>query len=169
MVRRFIHCPLNRMTWVGLLLIRVRSVAINMAQIVFSAVSNISLLLNMSCTIRFSLAQPLTIVGSFVSSLIQVALCATVRGPLKVSHSPTTESLSQAFYFAIFSASFHFLVGALMAWTLLGAELGKYEKRFQLALSQRTIMMQVTILVIYQMAGSAVYAHIEEWKFLDAL
>ena len=169
MVRRSIYYSLSGMTSEDLLLTKSRFVAINMAQIGFSAVSNISLLLNMSCTIRFSLAQPLTIVGSFVSSLTEVALCVTVRGPLKVSDSPTTEALSQAFYYAIFAACFHFLVGALMAWTLLGAELGKYEKRFQLALSQRTIMMQVIILMIYIMAGSAVYAHIEEWKFLDAL
>jgi potassium channel subfamily K len=56
-----------------------------------------------------------------------------------------------------------------MSLTLLGAELRKYEKRFQLTLSQRTLMLQVIALMVYLEAGAAAYAHVEQWKFVDAL
>lgn len=56
-----------------------------------------------------------------------------------------------------------------MLATVYGAYKGYYEKEFQLTISQRTLMLQTISFLIYLLAGAAVYSHIEDWMFLDAV
>lgn len=76
---------------------------------------------------------------------------------------------SQAFYYGIFSAGLYFLVASLMAVTVYGAWAGHYDAEFKLTMSQRTLMLQTISFLVYLLGGSAVFAHIEGWNYLDAV
>lgn len=56
-----------------------------------------------------------------------------------------------------------------MLFTAWGAYKGHYDKEFQLTMSQRTLMLQTISFLVYLLAGAAVYSHIENWPFLDAV
>ena len=142
--------------------------AVNAVQLVIALVANLSLLLNMTKRIRFSLAQPVTIVGWFISSFILAILCGVASGRLQLQ--PENEyAWSQAFYYGIFAAVIYFIVASLMVVTFWGAYKGKYPKDFELTMSQRTLMLQTIMFLMYLLIGALVFSHIEGWLYLDAV
>ncbi|TVY23310.1 Outward-rectifier potassium channel [Lachnellula hyalina] len=143
-------------------------IAVNAVQLVIALISNLALLLNMGKKIRFAVAQPITIIGWYVSSFTLIGLCACASGPL-IIEPREDHAFTQAYYYAIFAAAIYFWVAILMSSTFYGAYKGYYEKEFQLTMSQRTLMLQTISFLIYLLAGAAVYSHIEGWKFLDAV
>jgi potassium channel subfamily K, other eukaryote len=143
-------------------------IGINAVQLVIALISNLFLLLNMARRVRFSIAQPITIIGWYLSSFALIGLCACACGPLIVEPRDD-HAFTQAFYYAIFSAGLYFLVATLMLVTVIGAYRGHYDKQFQLTMSQRTLMLQTISFLVYLMAGAAVYSHIEGWAYLDAV
>ncbi|KAE9380596.1 voltage-gated potassium channel [Stipitochalara longipes BDJ] len=143
-------------------------IGINAAQLAIALISNLFLLLNMARRVRFSIAQPITIIGWYLSSFALIGLCACASGPLVIQ--PTSDhAFTQAYYYAIFSAGLYFLVATLMVVTVWGAYQGHYDKEFQLTMSQRTLMLQTISFLVYLLAGAAVYSHIEGWAYLDAV
>lgn len=143
-------------------------VGINAAQLAIALISNLFLLLNMARRVRFSIAQPVTIIGWYISSFALIGLCACASGPLIIE--PRSEhAFTQAFYYAIFSAILYFICATLMLATVLGAYAGQYEKEFQLTMSQRTLMLQTISFLCYLNLGALVYSHIEGWEYLDAV
>lgn len=56
-----------------------------------------------------------------------------------------------------------------MLITVWGAYQGHYDKEFQLTMSQRTLMLQTISYFVYLLSGAAIYAHIENWSYLDAV
>ncbi|KAL2069586.1 hypothetical protein VTL71DRAFT_14265 [Oculimacula yallundae] len=143
-------------------------IGINAAQLAIALISNLFLLLNMARRVRFSIAQPITIIGWYISSFALTGLCACVSGPLRLLPK-STHALSQAFYYAIFSAGLYFLVATLMLITVYGAFKGHYDKEFQLTMSQRTLMLQTISFLVYLLSGAALFSHVEGWSFLDAV
>lgn len=143
-------------------------IAINAVQLVIALISNFFLLLNMARRVRFAIAQPITIIGWYISSLILIGLTACASGPLRIA-PPATHAFSQAYYYAIFAAGLYFLVATLMVVTVWGAYRDHYPKEFQLTMSQRTLMLQTISFLVYLLVGAVVYSHIEGWKFLDAV
>jgi potassium channel subfamily K len=127
-----------------------------------------ALLLNMTRRLRFAIAQPVTIVGWYVSSLCLVALTATASGPLVVE--PANEYIwSQAFYYGIYSSILYFLVASFMTVTYMGARAGHYPKDFMLTPSQRTLMLQTIMLLLYLLLGALLFGKLEGWTYLDAV
>lgn len=118
--------------------------------------------------VRFSIAQPITITGWYISSLALIGLTACASGPLTLP-SPPDHAYTQAFYYAIFSAGLYFIVATLMVVTVYGAYKGHYPRDFKLTMSQRTLMLQTISFLVYLLAGAAVFAHVESWQYLDAL
>lgn len=145
-----------------------RMIGINAAQLAIALISNLFLLLNMARRVRFSIAQPVTIIGWYISSFALVGLTATASGPLKLT-SPPDHALSQAFYYAVIAAGLYFIVASLMVVTVVGAYMGRYDKDFNLTMSQRTLMLQTISFLVYLLGGATVYARIEGWAFLDAV
>ncbi|ESZ96753.1 hypothetical protein SBOR_2897 [Sclerotinia borealis F-4128] len=143
-------------------------IGINAAQLAIALTSNLFLLLNMAERVRFSIAQPITIIGWYLSSFTLIGLTACASGPL-ILPSPPDHAYTQAFYYALFSAGLYFLVASLMVITVYGAYKGHYPKEFKLTMSQRTLMLQTISFLVYLLAGSAVFAHIESWQYLDAV
>lgn len=56
-----------------------------------------------------------------------------------------------------------------MVVTFWGAMKGFYPKDFQLTTSQRTLMLQTIMFLIYLLAGALVFSHVEGWDYLDAV
>ncbi|KAM3069714.1 hypothetical protein ACMFMG_010424 [Clarireedia jacksonii] len=145
-----------------------RLIGINAAQLAIALISNLFLLLNMAERVRFSIAQPITIIGWYLSSFALIGLTACASGPLTLP-SPPQHAYTQAFYYAIFSAGLYFLVASLMVVTVYGAYKGHYKKEFKLSISQRTLMLQTISFLVYLLVGAAIFSHIESWQYLDAV
>ena len=126
-----------------------------------------SLLLNMARRLSFSIAQPITILGWYLSSILLIADLASIIHIVKVPGQ--RRALTQAFYYAIFAAALYFIIASLMVLTVVGAWRGHYSKEFKLNTSQRTLMLQTISFMIYMVGGAGIYAKIEGWLFLDAL
>ncbi|KAK8069687.1 Two-pore potassium channel 4 [Apiospora phragmitis] len=143
---------------------------INAIQLIIAIISNIFLLLNMAKRVRFSVAQPITIVGWYISAILLVALTSTASGSLGVVQPEIEYVWSQAFYYGIFAAILYFIVASLMVVTVWGAQSGHYRKDFELSVSQRTLMLQTILFLMYLLVGALVFSKIEEgWDYLDAV
>ncbi|KAH6957606.1 hypothetical protein BKA56DRAFT_602155 [Ilyonectria sp. MPI-CAGE-AT-0026] len=139
-------------------------------QLLIAITSNIFLLLNMARRVRFRLAQPITIIGWYISALCRASLSATVARPLKDSGFPQNELIwSQAFYYGMWAAILYFVDASLMAATFWGASTGRYRKDFILTLSQRTLMLQTIMFLIYLLLGAYIFSQVESWNYLDAV
>ncbi|KAK1237979.1 hypothetical protein MKX08_002558 [Trichoderma sp. CBMAI-0020] len=145
--------------------------AINAVQLGIAIVSNLFLLFNMARRVRFSIAQPITIVGWYFSAVCLICLTSTGAKPLTEGLGfPQDEMIwSQSFYYGIWSAILYFIVASLMSITFWGACAGHYPKDFILSLSQRTLMLQTILVLLYLHVGATVFAAIEGWGYLDTL
>ncbi|RCI10289.1 hypothetical protein L249_8550 [Ophiocordyceps polyrhachis-furcata BCC 54312] len=143
---------------------------INAVQLAVALVANLFLLLNMAKRVRFTIAQPITIVGWYISSILLIACLGAASGPLKHHLRPLNEyAWSQAFYYGIWAAILYFLVASLMLVTFWGAWSGHYDKDFNLTNSQRTLMLQTIAVLAYMLIGALVFSKIEDWPYLDAV
>ncbi|KAK1779666.1 hypothetical protein QBC45DRAFT_130267 [Copromyces sp. CBS 386.78] len=142
-------------------------IAINAVQLAIALISNLALLLNMTRRLRFSIAQPVTIVGWYLSSICLIALASTTTGPLK----PGTNDFiwSQAYFYGIYAAVLYFVVASLMVVTVWGSQAGHYEKDFMLTPSQRTLMLQTISFLIYLHLGALIFSNTEGWNYLDGM
>lgn len=145
-----------------------RLIIVNAIQLAIAIVSNVFLLLNMARRVRFSLAQPITIVGWYLSAICLIALNATASGPLVIE--PREEYInSQAFYYGMFAAILYFVTASLMVVTVYGAYTRHYAEDFQLTTAQRTLMLQTILFLLYLLLGALVFSTIEDWPYLDAV
>ena len=144
-----------------------RLLAVNGLSLGLAIIANFSLLLNMARRLSFPVAQPITIIGWYLSSILLIADIASIIHIVKIPGQ--RRALTQAYYYAIFAAGLYFIIASLMVFTVIGAWRGHYPKEFKLNTSQRTLMLQTISFMIYMVGGAGVYAKIEGWMFLDAL
>lgn len=146
----------------------VRLLAINAISLALALTSNLCLLLNMARRLSFSVAQPITIVGWYIASVLLIALVGVTEVDLKLP-ADQVHDLTQAFYYAIIAAILYFIIATLMVFTVYGAYRGEYPKEFELTMSQRTLMLQTISYMVYLLGGAAIFARVEKWKFADAV
>jgi potassium channel subfamily K len=141
---------------------------VNAVSLVCALIANLFLLLNMARRVSFKIAQPITILGFWMASILLIALIAVAAHDF---HAPGVKSqaLSQAYYYAIFAAGLYQIISYLMCITVYGAYKGYYSKEFKLTVAQRTLMLQTIAFLVYQLLGALVYSKIEGWMFLDAV
>ncbi|KAL8739110.1 MAG: hypothetical protein Q9181_000221 [Wetmoreana brouardii] len=144
-----------------------RLIAINTISLVLALIANLALLLNMARRLSFNIAQPVTIVGWFISSLLLMALVITASVSLKLPGQD--RALTQAFYYAIIAAGLYFVIATLMCVTVYGAYKGHYPQAFKLTMSQRTLMLQTISFMVYMLLGALVFYKVEGWQYLDAV
>ncbi|KAM5350544.1 hypothetical protein ACJ41O_007049 [Fusarium nematophilum] len=146
-------------------------IIINAIQLAMAIVSNVFLLLNMAKRVRFTIAQPITVIGWYISTILLLSLNATAAGPLLDGIKfPTSELIwSQAFYYGMWAAILYFIDASLMVVTFYGAFFGYYAKDFNLTPSQRTLMLQTIMFLMYLLLGALVFSNIEDWNYLDAV
>ncbi|KAG7416563.1 Outward-rectifier potassium channel TOK1 [Fusarium oxysporum f. sp. raphani] len=111
------------------------------------------------------------LVSGYISAICRLSLSATAAGPLLEDIKfPENELIwSQAFYYGIWATTLYFLDASLMAVTFWGALSGHYRKDFMLTSSQRTLMLQTIMFLLYLLLGALVFSNIEDWNFLDAV
>lgn len=143
--------------------------AVNAVSLAFALVANISLLLNMAKRLSFAIAQPITILGFWVASVLLIALLAYASTRHFRADGVQNQALSQAFYYGIFAAFLYQIISYLMCLTVYGAYRGAYSKDFELTVAQRTLMLQTISFLAYLLIGALIYCHVEDWKYLDAL
>ncbi|KAH4823394.1 hypothetical protein HBH61_006560 [Parastagonospora nodorum] len=144
-------------------------IAVNSISLVFALTANMSLLLNMARRLSFAIAQPITILGWYLSSALLIALVIVASLPVFEIQPRQEHALSQAYYYGIIAAALYFIVASLMAFTAYGAWRGHYSKDFQLTPSQRTLMLQTIGFMVYLLLGALVFCKVEGWQFLDAV
>ncbi|KAJ5639642.1 uncharacterized protein N7484_007504 [Penicillium longicatenatum] len=143
-------------------------VAVNALSLVSALIANLFLSLNMARRVRFSLAQPIIVVGWFVSSALLIAIIIPF-GVMMYKPENSKYLYTQAYFYGTFAAGMYFIIACLSTVTAYGAHAGHYSRDYKLSNSQRTLMLQTIIFVIYLLAGAAVYAKVEGWRFLDAV
>ncbi len=145
-----------------------RVVALNAVSLGFAIIANLALSLNMARRIRFEVAQPIIIIGWYISSFL---LLGTLIGLGALMYQPQNSGhvYTQAYFYGAFAAGLYFIIASLLVVTARGAYKGHYSREYKLTTSQRTLMLQTIIFFIYLLGGAAVYARIEAWKFMDAV
>jgi potassium channel subfamily K len=144
-------------------------IAINTISLIFALVANMSLLLNMAQRLSFAIAQPITIIGWFMSSILLIVLVAIASTSIFRIQPAEEHALSQAFYYGIIAAGLYFIIASLMVVTVVGAYRGHYPKEFRLTPSQRTLMLQTIAFVTYLLLGALIFSKVEGWQYLDAV
>ncbi|KAL8393667.1 hypothetical protein RB595_003415 [Gaeumannomyces hyphopodioides] len=144
-------------------------IVVNAIQLVVAIVANLFLLLNMAKRVRFTVAMPITIVGWYLSAVCLVALVASAAVYITLMDPGSEHMWSQAFWYGVFAGLLYFIVASLLVVTAWGANKGRYEKDFQLTASQRTLMLQTIMFLMYLLLGALVFSTIEGWQYLDAV
>ncbi|EEP83022.1 predicted protein [Uncinocarpus reesii 1704] len=119
----------------------------------------------MAKRVPFSIAQPITVGGWYISSVLLICLTAVFPRRTDMHNRQVT----QAYYYAIMAAALYFFISSLMLVTIYGAQTRRYSREFNLTTSQRSLMLQSIIYMLYLLLGALVYAHIEGWAYLDAV
>ncbi|CRG91280.1 hypothetical protein PISL3812_08328 [Talaromyces islandicus] len=145
-------------------------VGMNAASLATALVANFCLLMTMTKRIPFNVAQPIVIVGWYISSVLLAVILITMFHTIQ-SERQTMPGLefTEAYYYAAVAAGLYFILSTMLVVTVYGAFKGHYSPEFQLTKPQRTLMVQNTGFLIYLLAGSAIYANIEGWQFTDAV
>ncbi|KAJ5885091.1 hypothetical protein N7495_009601 [Penicillium taxi] len=143
-------------------------IGFNAVSLAIALIANLALSLNMARRINFSIAQPIIIIGWYISSLILIGLLIALG---VLMHRPENDGLiySQAYFYGAFAAGIYFIISSLSVVTAYGAFKGHYSREYKLSNSQRTLMLQTIIFFIYLLGGSAVYGKVEGWRYLDAV
>jgi potassium channel subfamily K, other eukaryote len=139
--------------------------AVNAISLAIAVIANLALLLNMGGYLRFIIAQPIVILGWYLSSFLLISLVIWVS----LNQAPRGNTLSQAFYYAIFAAVLYFIISSLMVISLCGAYFGHYSQYFLLSMGQMPLMAQTISFAVYLLGGAAIFARIEDWLFLDSV
>ncbi|KKA22952.1 Potassium channel [Rasamsonia emersonii CBS 393.64] len=143
-------------------------IAVNAVSLACALIANLCLLVTMARRLAFSIAQPIVIVGWYISSLLLICILAIVSHDVH-SSANVNRQLTQGYYYGAIAAALYFILSSVLTFTLYGAYKGHYEREFRLTKSQRTLMVQTIGFLVYMLLGSAVYSHIEGWRYTDAV
>lgn len=146
----------------------IRVTAINAISLAFALIANLFLSLNMARKIRFEVAQPIIIIGWYISSALLIGILIPV-GVLMYNSENNGRIYAQSYFYGAFAAGLYFIISSLLSVTAYGAYKGHFEREFKLTNSQRTLMLQTIIFCMYLLLGAEVYATVEGWRFLDAV
>ncbi|KAJ4413051.1 hypothetical protein N0V91_000025 [Didymella pomorum] len=144
-------------------------VAVNSVSLVFALIANMFLLLNMARRVSFAIAQPITVVGFYIASLLLMALVGVASSSVFRLEPREEHALSQAYYYGMIASGLYFIIATLMVFTIYGAYQGRYPKEFRLSPSQRTLMLQTIGFMFYLLLGALMFAEVEGWNFLDGV
>ena len=145
-----------------------RLIAVNATSLAIAIIANLALLANNFGRLPFSIAQPVTVLGWYITSFMLIGLVAAAPAHLTLSRGEN-RTFSQACYYAILAAALYFIVASLLVATTVGVYWTRYSSDFKLTFSRKTLMIQVVLFLGYLLVAAAVYAKIEDWNFLDAV
>ncbi|KAG6857126.1 hypothetical protein H0H87_009258 [Tephrocybe sp. NHM501043] len=142
---------------------------LNAVSLALALVANMFLLMNFAHRVRYTVAQPLTIILWYLAAILLIV-------PLGMTHTlviqPTsTHAFAQSYYYAIISATLYIVISSILVLNAVGAYFFEvYPLSFNsLTIPQRTLMLQTVSYILYLALGAGVFSAIEEWTFCDGL
>ena len=149
-----------------------RALAINGLSLTFGIAANTSLLLTFLRRIPYQVSQPFTLVAWLLSATLLLALIIAYALCPSLQHRTVNDFIhSQSWYYGIMSTILYFLISFMLASNLWGAYIqGHYPPGLRgLTNSQRSLMLQSILYMVYLGGGAALFAHLEGWRFLDGI
>ncbi|KAK4556258.1 hypothetical protein LTR86_006402 [Recurvomyces mirabilis] len=145
-------------------------IGINALSIAIAITANLALMSHMTKHVRFNVSAPITIVGWFISGVIDIAIVAAAPAHVPL---PTTgygtATWSQAYYYAIFSGFIYISLSFMLAFTAYSLWHKQISASFKLTLAQRSLMVHTTLFMGYILGTAAIYRQIEGWLYLDCV
>ncbi|KAJ6184678.1 hypothetical protein N7519_005979 [Penicillium mononematosum] len=120
------------------------SISLNAISLCCGIVGNMFLLFNFTQIVRYIIALPVTIILWFISAGI-------------------------GYWSAVIAAVLYFILSFVLMINMLGYFLGKYPQHFSLTGEQRTLILQMTALVVWLLIGAAIFQRVIGISFADAL
>jgi potassium channel subfamily K, other eukaryote len=80
-----------------------------------------------------------------------------------------TQIYSEGFWYGFAAAIIYLVLTVLLMINLVGYIRGHYPQHFELTEDQQTLIFQTMLYFIWLSGGAGVFAHIEGWRFVDAL
>lgn len=140
--------------------------ALNAGSLFLGCIANISLFLNFSGRINYSFSQLVSIGGWYVASALLLSL--TIATKYVYFHIPGIIR-SQGFYYACITCTLYAMSATLLLINEIGHLRGQYSASFNLTQTQRRIMMQNVILMIWVGAGAGVFSNVIAIDYTDAI
>ncbi|KAG6904972.1 hypothetical protein DXG01_005878 [Tephrocybe rancida] len=142
---------------------------LNAVSLALALLANVMLLLNFAHRVRYTVAQPLTIILWYISAILLIIPLGMTSD--LVIHPTSTHAFAQSYYYAIISATLYIVVSSLLVLNVMGAYVFKeYPPSFNsLTIPQRTLMLQTVSYILYLALGAGVFSAIEGWAFCDGL
>ncbi|KAF3027962.1 Potassium channel [Penicillium rubens] len=93
------------------------------------------------------------------------------RDPTDIYNPPVgvDRVYSQGYWSAVIAAVLYFILSMVLMINMLGYFLGKYPQHFSLTGEQRTLILQMTALVVWLLIGAAIFQRVIGISFADAL
>lgn len=150
----------------------IRALAINGLSLTFGIAANTSLLLTFLRRIPFQASQAFTLVAWLLSATLLLALIVAYDLCPSLQHRTVNDFIhSQSWYYGIMSTILYFLISFMLASNLWGAYIqNHYPPGLRgVTNSQRSLMLQSILYMVYLGGGAALFAHLEGWRFLDGI
>ncbi|KAJ5817600.1 hypothetical protein N7447_007608 [Penicillium robsamsonii] len=130
-------------------------------------VGNAFLLFNFTQIVRYIIALPVTIIMWFLASgiLCGIIIATSIYAP----PVGIDRVYSQAYWSAVIAAVLYFTLSLILMINMLGYFLGKYPQHFALTYEQRTLILQMTALVVWLLIGAAIFQRVIGISFGNAL
>ncbi|KAF1952316.1 voltage-gated potassium channel, partial [Byssothecium circinans] len=146
---------------------------LNVCSLICGFIGNLFLLFNFTQRIRYIIALPATIFFWFVA----FGILAGITASMQIYAPPTRpeQTYTQGFWYAIAAAVLYLLCSMILMINMLGHFRGHYPDSFVLSGSQRTLIQQTMVFIIWLAGGAAVFSKIETqagetgWQFADAM
>ena len=121
----------------------------------------------MAHRLHFNIAQPITILGWYISSIMLIVAVSLIHS----IQSSADYTLSPPFFYACIACALYFILASLLVITVWGAYKNYYDPDFSVTLNlpQRTLMAQSLAFIVYLLCGAAVFAHVESWLYVDSV
>ncbi|CAI7670770.1 unnamed protein product [Penicillium crustosum] len=140
---------------------------LNAVSLFCGIVGNAFLLFNFTQIVRYIIALPVTIILWFIAAGILSGI--TIATHIYAPPVGIDRVYSQGYWSAVIAAILYFILSVILMINMLGYFLGKYPQHFALTDEQRTLILQMTALVIWLLVGAAMFQRVLGISFGDAL
>ncbi|CAG8909114.1 unnamed protein product [Penicillium egyptiacum] len=141
--------------------------SLNVVSLCCGIVGNMFLLFNFTQIVRYIIALPVTIILWFIAAGI---LCGiTIATDIYNPPVGIDRVYSQAYWSAVIAAILYFILSFVLMVNMLGYFLGKYPQHFSLTGEQRTLILQMTALMVWLLIGATIFQRVLGISFADAL
>lgn len=140
--------------------------ALNAISLFFGCTANISLFLNFSGRVNYVYAQLISIVGWYFAFALLLTILVAAEF---LYFNGTGMAKSEGYWHAIFTASFYFISATMLFMNWIGHRKGRYPASFNLTSSQRRIMLQNVLLMIWVGLGGLLFSCLLNMRYTDAI